>query len=265
MLSCHECERYIPVFLDHALEVKESLDVQAHLQSCLSCHDRAESERRLRTFVRQFLDVPPPPEEIKRAIILRAMQDERRGGWRAYLPMPVCLRDFAMGMATAALLALMVYGILPDLWSDPDIQKVVREASLAYGTYVEQHMPLEVVSADTSAVTQWFKNHMGRHFKMPCITDASTQLLGGRVCRILDRKSAALMYQRGGVDIMLFAFRGDHMSLPAQKNAVPNDVHIRNASGRPVAMWQRDGVVYSMVGDMQSDDLKQMATTISYR
>ena len=104
MLSCHECERYIPVFLDHALEVKESLDVQAHLQSCLSCHDRAESERRLRTFVRQFLDVPPPPEEIKRAVILRAMQAERRCGWRAYLPVPVCLRDFAMGMATAALL-----------------------------------------------------------------------------------------------------------------------------------------------------------------
>ena len=34
MLSCQECERYLPVFLDHALEVKESLDVQAHLQSC---------------------------------------------------------------------------------------------------------------------------------------------------------------------------------------------------------------------------------------
>ena len=77
MLSCQECERYLPVFLDHALEVKESLDVQAHLQSCLACHDRAESERRLRMFVRQFLDVPPPPEEIKRAIILRAMQDEQ--------------------------------------------------------------------------------------------------------------------------------------------------------------------------------------------
>jgi anti-sigma factor RsiW len=265
MLSCHECERYISVFLDHALEVKENLDVQAHLQSCLSCHDRAESERRLRMFVRQFLDVPPPPEELKRAIILRAMQDERRYGWRAYWPVPARLRDFALGMATAALLVLAVSGILPDLWSDPDIQKLVREASLAYGTYVEQHMPLEVVSADASAVTKWFNTHMGHHFKMPCITDASTQLLGGRVCRILDRKSAAVMYQRGGVDIVLFAFRGDHMSLSAQKSAVPNDVHIRNASGRPVAMWQRDGVVYSMVGDVRSDDLKHMATTVSYR
>jgi anti-sigma factor RsiW len=265
MLSCQDCERYIPVFLDHALEVKESLDVQAHLQSCLSCHDRAESERRLRMFVRQFLDVPPPPEELKRTMILRAMQDERRCGWRAYLPASVRLRDFAMGMATAALLVLAVSGILPDLWSDPDVQKVVREASMAYGTYVEQHMPLEVVSADASAVTKWFNAHMGHHFKMPCITDASTQLLGGRVCRILDRKSAALMYQRGGVDIVLFAFRGDHMSLPPQKSAVPSEVHIRNASGRPVAMWQRDGVVYSMVGDVHGEDLKEMAKTISYR
>src|SRR5262249_9846778 len=112
MLSCQECERYIPVFLDHALEVKESLDVQAHLQSCLSCHDRAESERRLRMFVRQFLDVPPPSEELKRAIIMRAMQDERPYRWWAYLSGSVRLRDFAMGMATAAVLVLMVYGIL---------------------------------------------------------------------------------------------------------------------------------------------------------
>ena len=100
---------------------------------------------------------------------------------------------------------------------------------------------------------------------MPCITDTSTQLLGGRVCRILDRKSAAVMYQRRGVAIVLFAFHGDHMSLPTQQNAVPNGVHIRNASGRPVVMWQRDGVVYSMVGDVHRDDLMQVAKTVSYR
>src|SRR5713101_8595920 len=109
MLSCQECERYLPVFLDHALEVKESLDVQAHLQSCHSCADRAESERYLRTFVRQYLDVPPPPDELKRAIILRAMQAECRHGWRAYLPATVRLRDFAIGMAAATILALVAY------------------------------------------------------------------------------------------------------------------------------------------------------------
>ena len=258
MLSCQDCERYIPVFLDHALEVKESLDVQAHLQSCLSCHDRAASERRLRMFVRQFLDVPPPPEEIKHAIIMRAMQGERPCRWRAYLPGPVRLRDFAMGMVTAAALVLMVYGILPDLWSDHDIENVMREASLAYGTHIGQHMPLEFVSADDTAVTRWLNTHMGNPIKIPCITDTSTQLLGGRVCRILDQKSAALVYQRRGVPIMLFAFHGDRMSLPTQQRP-------RYVSGRPVVMWQRDGVVYSMVGDLHSDDLMKIAATVNYR
>ena len=268
MLSCQECERYLPVFLDQALEVKENLDVQAHLQDCPPCADRVESERRLRTFVRQYLDVSPPPDELKRAIILRAMQAECRRGWRAYLPATACLRDFAMGMATAALLALVVYGTLPDFLLDNDIQKVVREVSLAYGTYTSQHMPLEVVSADDSTVTQWLNTHMGYHIKMPCITDTATQLLGGRLCRLLDRKSVALMYQRHGVPILIFAFRGDHMSLPTQKSPLPNGqatVHVQYVSGRPVAMWQRDGVVYSMVGDVHRDDLVQVASTINYR
>jgi anti-sigma factor RsiW len=258
MLSCQECERYLPVFLDHALEVKESLDVQAHLQSCPACHDRVASERCLRTFVRQFLDVPPPPEEVKRAIILRAMQAESQCWWRMYLPVPMRLRDFAMGMATAAILSLMVYGILPDLRPDRDIQKVLHESSLTYGTYIKQHMPLEVVSADDTKVTQWLNTHMGKHIKMPCITDTSTQLLGGRVCRILDRKSAVLVYQHRGVPLMLFAFHGDHMSLPSQQRP-------RYVSGRPVVMWQRNGVVYSMVGDIQSEDLMKVAATVSYR
>jgi anti-sigma factor RsiW len=173
-----------------------------------------------------------------------------------------------MGMATAAILALVAYGTLPDLSSDYDVQKVVREASLAYGTYTSQHMPLEVVSADDATVTQWLNTHMGYRIKIPCITDTATHLLGGRICRLLDRKSVALMYQRHGVPILIFAFRGDHMSLPTQKSPLPNGqttVHMRYVSGRPVAMWQRDGVVYSMVGDVHHDDLMQVASTVNYR
>ena len=30
-------------------------------------------------------------------------------------------------------------------------------------------------------------------------------------------------------------------------------------------MWQRNGVVYSMVGDMHSEDLMKVAATINYR
>jgi anti-sigma factor RsiW len=262
MLSCQECERYLPVFLDHALGVKESLDIQAHLQVCSACADRADSERRLRTFVRENLETRPLPDEMKRTMLLHAMQTERRRGWRAYLPVTVHLRDLAIGMAMAALLAFVVYGTSPTP-PDNDVQRFASEASLAYGTYTSQHMPMEVVSADDSAVAQWINTRMGYHIKIPCITDTATHLVGGRLCRLWDRKSAALMYQRHGVPILVFAFRGDHISLPTQKSG--QTMHVRHVSGRPVAVWQRDGVVYSMVGDLHRDDLERVASTVNYR
>lgn len=262
MVSCQECERYLLVFLDHALGVKESLDIEAHLQVCSACTDRADTERRLRTFVRQHLETHPLPDEIKHTMLLRVMQPERRRGWLAYLPVPVRLRDFTMGMAMAAILVFVVYGPWPTP-SDNDVQRFAREASLTYGTYTSQHMPLDVVSADDSAVAQWINTRMGYHLKMPGITDTATRLVGGRLCRLWDRKSAALMYQRHGVPIVVFAFRGEHISLPTQKSG--KTMHVRYVSGRPVAVWQRDGVVYSMVGDLHRDDLERVASTVNYR
>jgi len=262
MLSCQECERYLPAFLDQALGVKESLDMQAHLQACPACADHADVERRLRMFVRENLDTPPLPDEIKHTMLLRAMQVESRRGWRAYLPVTVRLQDFAIGMAMAAMLVFVVYGTSPTL-PDSDVQRFAREASLAYGTYTTQHMPMEVVSADDSAVAQWINTRMGYHLKMPCITDTATHLIGGRLCRLWDRKSAALMYQRHGIPILVFAFRGEHISLPTQKSG--QTMHVRHVSGRPVAVWQRDGVVYSMVGDLHRDDLEHVASTVNYR
>ena len=262
MVSCQECERYLPLFLDHALGCKERLDIEAHLQVCPACVDRADTERRLRTFVREHLDTHPLPDEIKHTMLQHVMQAARRRGWREYLPVPVRLRDFTMGMAMAAILVFAVYGPVPPL-ADNDVQRFAREASLAYGTYTSQHMPLEVVSADDSAVARWINTRMGYHLKMPCITDTATYLIGGRLCRLWDRKSAALMYQRHGVPILVFAFRGDHISLPTQKGG--KTMHVRHISGRPVAVWQRDGVVYSMVGDLHRDDLEHVASTVNYR
>jgi anti-sigma factor RsiW len=102
---------------------------------------------------------------------------------------------------------------------------------------------------------------------MPCITDKSTQLLGARLCRFLDRKSAVLKYQRNGVDILLFAFKDNQLALPPHQMVHTNagSFYVQHVTGRPVAMWQRHGVTYSMVGDMDREVLLQIAATLSYR
>lgn len=270
MLSCQECEKYLDAFLDNALDVKESLDVQEHLHACTPCTNRAAAERTLRTFVRQHATTSPLPEELKRRIVRQAMQAPQPSPaprrWRLPVGTMLHLRDFVMGVAAAAVLLLVFSSVFNASQGDDMPQKFVQEASMTYGTYKIQHMPPEVASADDKVVTQWFNNHMGYQMKVPCITDAATKLQGGRLCRLLDRKTAALIYQRNGVDVLLFAFKGN-LSLPAKRTVQVKDhvFYLQNVGGRPVAMWQHGGVTYSIVGDLDPDELLKVATTINYR
>ena len=138
---------------------------------------------------------------------------------------------------------------------------------MAYRANQREPMPLEVANSDDKAVADWFRHRLTYSFKVPCITDAATKLMGGRLCRLLDRPSATFVYKRNGKDVLLFAFRGDDVSLPA-KNRIRirnQDLYVHNVSGRPVAAWQQGGIVYSMVGDLNRDDLLQIARTMEYR
>lgn len=268
MLSCQECEKYLFAFLDHELDVKESLDVEEHLQVCAPCTNRAEAERTLHDFLRQQMATPPLPEDLKRRVLRQAMQGPpaRVRWWRRRLAVHV--RDIAIGVAAAAAVLLLMWRPLALFPPGGDmLQKFAHEASITYGTYRTEHMPPEVAETDDKMMTQWFNDRMGYPLKVPCITDKSTKLLGGRICRLLDRKSATMIYQRNGVEILLFAFKGGKMPMPEKykvhaKNRV---LYIQTVSGRPVAMWQHGDMMYSMVGDLAREDLVQVATTVDYR
>jgi anti-sigma factor RsiW len=268
MLSCQQCEKYLPAFLDHALGVKESLDIEEHLLQCESCTNRAEAERALRHFVRIHAVAPPVPEEFKRRIIQQAITPPRRLAWPLFPLMRFHLRDAMIGVTAAAAALVLVLGI-SWLQSPPDglAQQFLRESSIAYGAYSGQDFPLDVASADDMLVTRWFKTRMGDQLPVPCITDKSTQLLGGRLCRFLDRKSAVLKYQRHGVDILLFAFKDNQLALPPHEMVHTNagSFYVQHVIGRPVALWQRNGITYAMVGDMDREALLQVAATLSYR
>jgi anti-sigma factor RsiW len=226
-----------------------------------------DAERTLRAFVRQHAIVAPLPEALKCGIIRQVIQSSRSQRWWTHLGVIWHLRDCAIGVAAAAVVLLAFNFISAPSKSDNLMRHFVQDASMAYRIYTTQRMPLEVASTDDTVVTQWFNKHMDTPLKLPCITDTATKLLGGRFCRLFDRKSAALVYQRNGVDILLFAFPGGQISLPTKHMVRTKDgvFYVQNVAGRPVAMWQRGGMTYSIIGDMDQDDLIQVATTINYR
>jgi anti-sigma factor RsiW len=269
MLSCYDCVRYLDAFLDNELGVKESLDIQEHMSVCAACAGRAAAERKLRTFIRQHATVLPLPDDVKRRIVHQAMPASvPQSAWARFRG-AVHSREFTMGMATAAAVFLLVFvGLFSRAFEKEDmIQKFVREASLAYQVYKTQHVPLEVQGSNDTVVVQWFNSRMGQQLKVPCITDQATKLLGGRLCRLLDRHSAVLRYQRHGTDIYVFAFKGPGVSLPAKSlvHTKAGDVYVHRIDDRLVALWKWGDTTYSMVGDLNRDDFLQVANTIDYR
>jgi anti-sigma factor RsiW len=162
-------------------------------------------------------------------------------------------------MGAAAAIALFVFGPLAP--GEDLVQQFAREARLAYRTYTGQNMPLDVYAQDDSQMQEWFNKQMGYPVSLRGMVDGTTQLLGGRLCRLADRKSVALKYNRKGVDLFLFAFQGDQLPLPKK-----GTFHVQHVAGRPpVAMWHRAGITYSLVGDLDRDDFLHMASTVSSR
>ena len=281
MLACQDCERYLEAFLDQELDVKESLDMQAHLRLCPACTELAEAERTCRRFVRAHVYEVPLPDALKLQLIRHTMDGTTdrtavagsRAAWWTWLGMWIRPKDFALGMASAAVIFLLVFGPFA-FWSTGDnssetfhADQILQETSLAYRANQRHPLPLEVSASDDQEVADWFSRRLTYSFKVPCITDHATKLLGGRLCRLLDRPSATFVYKRNGKDILLFAFRGEDVSFPTKNRIrVQNqDLYVHDVSGRPVAAWQHGGIVYSMVGDLNRDDLLKIAQTMYYR
>ena len=269
MLSCERCRKYLAFFLDQALGVKESLDVQEHLQECPECTDLVAAERAVRAAVRQQAATAPLPQVEKQQLIRRAMQ-QRRHRWPqlAMLREAVQWRDVGLGAALAAAMLLVFLSPMRDLLrGDNAANKFVHETAMAYHTYLDQDVPMEVKTSDDGQLIRWANDVIGHSLHVPCITDKAAQLVGGRLCRLRDRKGLAMKYRHEGSDLLVFALRDAALSLP-DRRMTPTEggkFYVQHVAGRPVILWQRAGVTYSMVGDIDHQALLRMAGSVRYR
>ena len=268
MLSCEQCRKYLGFYLDQALGVKESLEVQEHLQDCQECTDLAAAECSLRAVVRQQAATVPLPEADKRRMIRLAMhQPSHKWPWLEKLREAVQWRDLVLGAALSAAVLLVFLSPVRDLLIGHDAaHKFVHETALAYHTYLHHDVPMEVETSDDVHLARWANDVVERNFRVPCITDEAAQLVGGRVCRLRDRKGLAMKYRHQDSDLLVFAFRDASLSLPDRRMTptAAGDFYVRHVSGRPVILWQRAGVTYSLVGDIDHQALLRVAGTVRY-
>jgi anti-sigma factor RsiW len=256
-MDCSDIERSLDAWVDGELDAREEAEAQRHVSVCEACRALADEARVLRRAVRAKLreamgpSVTPAPDELRQRIRL-ALVRERRPWWRRVVaPLP---------LAAAAACALGVVAVLAthsgsDALADEAVAKHTRD------------LPLEVTAASVGPerIASWFAGKLDFNAAPPRFPAGEVRLVGARLSHIQDRPAAYVRYEAPRGRIGLFILEDPQRRFGAVGRAVqvgPATVRLLNARGFNVVVWRHDQLVYSMVSDLDEDDLAHLVERV---
>ena len=246
-MTCEEARPLVHAYIDGELDVVRSLEVEAHLNSCVACAREETSLRALRTAFSNGALYHEAPAGLEWRVRV-ALRDARRAeGGRRF-----ALRHYGWGGAAAAavlLVAIIVRGVLPTGPSAGDL--TAREVVDDHLRSLTANHLTDVLSSNHHTVKPWFD---GRLNFTPPVEDLGTEgfpLVGGRLDYLDNRQVAAVVYRRRQHIINLFVSPVEHAadSLPV----------IQVRGGYNIVHWTKSGMAYWAVSSLSAAELGKFA------
>ena len=238
-MSCLEAQPFLGAYLDGELDLRASLEIEAHMERCPACAGEYQRLELLRAEIAAVNLDFTTDAVMRRLHVPRA----RRGGWRV---------PSFFAAAAVLVLALFLPGRL-ERRSDP-VDREVVDSHLR--SLLADHL-IDVPSSDRHTVKPWFQ---GKVEFAPAVPDLSPQgfmLAGGRLDVIEGRKVAVLVYRRREHVINLWISPGD--------GGVGQKPDISAVDGYRLLRWSEAGMTYRAVSDLEGGELGVFADLIRGR
>lgn len=257
-MNCQGVERYLDAFVDREMEVPARVEIERHLVSCQSCNERVTLALWLKRSLKQEASVSAPAE--LRARVHAALREERVDGFR---------RIDASWRSTAAVaaLALCVFGLGGAL----ELKGRTAQASVVSSLFedvVRAHSrsyPAEVAQGEQ--VPAYFQERVGFPVRPVKFDEPGVRFVGARHAEVGGRKAVSLRYDAGGRRITVVAFRAPPQAaeIGERADAAGRTLRYVRVGGHLVPLVEHEGVVYAVVGDLNSEDPLRMAARASLR
>lgn len=254
-MTCEEILHQLGAFVDGEVSLEDRRRITAHLESCASCRARVEDLRMLGDSIRSELGDMRAPSDLWARIEaeLEPADDHRK----LAEPAAWWWRD-VRSMALAASVALAIgMSATVGWWQLRSDHSIVTAPVQDFTTYRVSGRSLDVESSEPSIVKAWFEEKLT--FELPAIEPriAGFDLVGGRLCWLLERRISALAYKRGDQKIAVYVMADHDLSLPeasfAPELRISRSVH--EVDDVNTMIWQSDGLVYAVVSDLKKADL----------
>jgi mycothiol system anti-sigma-R factor len=263
-MNCEQVQDFLYAYMDGQIAPEKRSAIQNHLRSCAFCRREVDATARLESLLRkEFGENKAPPSLWKR--IANAMTEEDVSAslnikiWNMlrWQPVPV--------LAAVVLLLLII--LAPIWWSyhgDKGVSLIVEPVNDLI-IYRLSQRPLDVASADPAVVAQWFAGKVDFALPLTNPVSAGYRLIGSRLCYFLDRRLAALMYQKGDQLMSLYVMPRDKLILPKEEweAGVHRKISSHQLKGYNNLIWQEETLVYSLVSDLPKAEMIRFLAELS--
>ncbi len=247
-MQCAKVIETLPAYLDNALELGRSVELERHVETCAECRRELEQSRELKRNI-STAAYHRAPDSLRLAIAKNLAREQAQP---VAEPSPVKRTIFrpaaaGFGLAASMTLAFMLGWALKPAASGADTELLDAHLRSLQGEHLT-----DVASSDRHTVKPWFN---GKLEFAPAVADYDAQgftLKGGRLDYLNSRPACVLVYQRRRHIINVFI----------QPVA---DAEFSHASrnGFNIQTFQKNGLNYWLVSDLNPQELAELGQLLN--
>ncbi len=253
-MDAREVERLADLSLDGELDPAEEAQLRSELaaspESRRAFEQRSWFQAQVRSRLRESTDGVAVPTGLRSRVCARLTEvSEPTSSWRGWLP------------AAAVMLLIGLLSWTFDSNGVLDPEEAVRR-------HVKSPPPEVRALGSLTPIREFLSENLDRRIRVPQFdrSPAQVRLVGARLDSLSNRDAAFLMYDQRGARISLFAIPCGR-SLPNMANFRARSVGGRRVlvghhRGYSMVTWGDGGVLYSMVSDVDPQELVRLVSMV---
>jgi anti-sigma factor RsiW len=242
-MNCSSIQPLIGAAVDGELDASQQFKIREHLEDCPSCNRAYQDLQQLHEDIRSQAIYYQAPDSLVQRLRASIRGEHHQNIQRRELPWKW------IAIAASVLLAFSISAnLLLSKRELPENQFIAQEVLSEHVRSMLTNHQVDVISSDRHTVKPWFGDKLDFSPDVKDLAARGFALIGGRVDYINQRPVAALVFQRSKHVISLFTW-------PASSSVTG----VRSQNGYHFVTWNKDGMTYWAVSDLNLDDLKQFS------
>lgn len=253
-IDCNRIKDYLSSFIDGELDQQMSLLVKQHLAVCPLCALELEEDKRIDSLIRANIPKEKASYKLKEAV-LKKIEDS---GEKKHPLVDFHLKPALVTAIAIFLITTVIFSILNIHKPFPVFTKSVNE----HIQFLQGNLSIDITSNKPMEVLIFLQAKLDFKPMVPDLSSQGVRLRGARVCQIINKKVAYIMYKKGEHDISMFMFESKKVKFPKAKMIKINGktFYLSQEKGYNMALWIDEGIACVVVSDLGEAELIHLAS-----